>query len=152
MLQTLLFCHSLIRWFVLIALVYAIIKSYKGYFNNLEFSKTDNLVRHLTATIAHIQLIIGIVLYSESSAVKYFWQNLSEALASINTIFFSLIHITLMFLAIIVITIGSASAKRKLTDKEKFKTMLICFSVALLIICIAIPWPFSPFATRPYIR
>jgi len=57
-----------------------------------------------------------------------------------------------MLTAIVIITIGSALAKRKKTDKEKFKTMLVWFSAALLIIFIAIPWPFSPLANRPYIR
>jgi hypothetical protein len=57
-----------------------------------------------------------------------------------------------MFVAIVLITIGSAKAKRKSNDTQKFKTMLIWFSIALLIIFIAIPWPFSPLANRPYIR
>jgi hypothetical protein len=57
-----------------------------------------------------------------------------------------------MFSAIIVITIGSAMAKRKATDRERFKTMLTWYAIALLIIFLAIPWPFSPFANRPYFR
>jgi hypothetical protein len=57
-----------------------------------------------------------------------------------------------MIMAIIIITIGSALAKRKSSDKEKFKTMGLWFSIALIIIFIAIPWPFSPFANRPYFR
>jgi hypothetical protein len=57
-----------------------------------------------------------------------------------------------MFTAIIVITIGSAMAKRKATDRERFKTMLTWYAIALLIIFLAIPWPFSPFANRPYFR
>ena len=63
-----------------------------------------------------------------------------------------MIHSSLMLTAIVLITIGSAKAKRKPTDQEKFKTMLVWFSIALLIIFIAIPWPFSPFANRPYYR
>jgi cbb3-type cytochrome oxidase subunit 3 len=30
--------------------------------------------------------------------------------------------------------------------------MLVWFTIALIIIFIAIPWPFSPFANRPYFR
>lgn len=66
--------------------------------------------------------------------------------------FFGMIHSLLMLVAIIVITFGSALAKRKTTDREKFKTMLYWFSIALIIILIAIPWPFSPLANRPYFR
>jgi len=132
--------------------LYAIFIAYKGYFSNKEFSKTDNTVRHWTATIAHVQLILGIIFYSQSPIIKYFWKNFSDAKQSLDLLFFGLIHISLMLLAIVLITIGSAVSKRKPTDKEKFKTMLIYFFIALLIIFIAIPWPFSPLANRPYFR
>ncbi|AZA54912.1 hypothetical protein [Chryseobacterium sp. G0201] len=152
MYQTLTFLHSTFRWLVLLSLIYAIFTAYKGYFSNREFSKTNNSVRHWTATIAHIQLILGIILYSQSPIIKYFWKNFSSAKESFDLFFFGLIHIFLMLFSIILITIGSALTKRKETDKEKFKTMLIWFTMALIIIFIAIPWPFSPLANRPYFR
>jgi hypothetical protein len=61
-------------------------------------------------------------------------------------------HILLMLVAIVLITIGSAKSKRQAKDPEKFKVMLTWFSIALLIIFLAIPWPFSPFGNRPYLR
>ena len=152
MYQALTFLHSTFRWLVLLSLFYSIFRAYKGYFSNKKFSKTNNAVRHWTATIAHIQLVLGITLYSQSPIIKYFWKNFDEAKESFDLIFFGLIHIFMMLLSIILITIGSSISKRKTTDKEKFKTMLIYFSIALLIILIAIPWPFSPLANRPYFR
>jgi hypothetical protein len=116
------------------------------------FSGTDNTVRHWTATISHIQLVLGIVLYSQSPIVKYFWKNFNEAKESFDILFFGMIHMILMLLSITLITIGSAVSKRKLSDKEKFRTMLVYYGIALIIILVAIPWPFSPLANRPYIR
>lgn len=152
MYQTLTFLHSTFRWVVLLSLIYALWRAYRGYFYHKKFSKTDDTVRHWTATIAHIQLIFGIILYVKSPIVKYFWKNFSEAKESLDLLFFGLIHILLMITAIAVITIGSALAKRKNTDREKFQTMLIWFIIALAVIFIAIPWPFSPFVNRPYFR
>jgi hypothetical protein len=140
------------RWLVLTSLLYAIYRAYRGYTLNAQFSKADNAIRHWTATIAHIQLVIGITLYTQSPVIKYFWHNFNEATDNIDTAFFGLLHITLMLTAIILITIGSALSKRKTTDKQKFKTMLVWFSASLIIIFIAIPWPFSPLANRPYFR
>ena len=140
------------RWLVLASLIYAIYRAYRGFFMNAQFSKTDNAVRHWTATVAHIQLVVGIVLYTQSPIIKYFWQNFKEAIRNLDTAFFGLLHIILMLTAIVLITIGSALSKRKTTDKEKFKTMLVWFLISLLIIFIAIPWPFSPLANRPYFR
>ena len=152
MYSILLLTHSIFRWLVLISLLYAIYRAYQGKTNGLVFSKTDNSVRHWTATIAHIQLIIGINLYLKSPIVKHFFTNVSEGIKHLDTLFFGILHIVLMLVAVIVLTVGSAIAKRKNTDAEKFKTMLFWFSLALLIIFIAIPWPFSPLANRPLLR
>lgn len=152
MYSTLIIYHTYFRWLVLASLLYAIFISYKGYTTKKPFTKTDDMGRHWTATIAQIQLMIGMVLYFNNPMIKYFWTNLNEGIANMNVAFFSLIHITLMFTAIMLITFGSALSKRKPTDKEKFRTILVWFSIALFIIIIAIPWPFSPLAARPYIR
>lgn len=142
--QTILILHSINRYLVLISLVYCIILAWNGLRKNKVFSATDNTFRHLTATIAHVQLMLGLYLYIISPVVKY---NVFE-----ESVFFRYIHIAMMVIAIVLITIGSAKAKRVETDQLKFRTMLLWFSLALLIILIAIPWPFSPLAHRPYFR
>ena len=152
MYSSLLICHTIFRWLVLVSLLYAIFRAYKGYASKSPFTKTDNAVRHWTTTIAHIQLTIGMVIYFQSPLITYFWANFKEAVIDLNVSFFGLIHITLMFTAIMIITISSALSKRKVKDSEKFRTMLVWFTVALIIIFIAIPWPFSPLAARPYVR
>lgn len=152
MYQTLTFYHTFVRWLVLASLLFAIYRAYRGYISKSTFSKTDNAVRHWTATIAHIQLVIGMMLYFTNPSTKYFWSNFSEAVKNLDLLFFGIIHITCMFIAILIITIGSALAKRKQVDQDKFRIMLVWFSIALIIIFIAIPWPFSPLANRPYFR
>lgn len=152
MYQTLTFYHSIVRWLLLMALLTAIIRAYNGYRRHTAFSATDNKVRHWTATIAHIQLVIGILLYSQSPVIRYFWKHTAAAMHSPDTSFFAWIHALLMLTAIVLITIGSSLAKRQQQDHRKFKTMLVWFGIALLIIIIAVPWPFSPFAQRPYLR
>jgi hypothetical protein len=152
MFQALVFCHSIFRWLVLLALMISVYRAYTGYARRRPFNKIDNLLRHWTATIAHIQLLIGMWLYIKSPLVAYFWKHSSESTQHPEILFFGCIHIVLMLTAIVLVTIGSSLAKRRNTDHEKFRTMLLWFSVALLIILIAVPWPFSPLAARPYIR
>lgn len=152
MYPSLLFVHSLFRWLVLMSLLYAIIRAYRGYSSNSPFTKTDNSARHWTATIAHVQLVLGFTLYFTSPIIKYFFANFKQEIQRINLAFFGIIHFLLMLTAIIVITIGSALAKRKPTAREKFRTMLVWFSIAMALIFLAIPWPFSPLANRPYFR
>ena len=152
MYQALTFYHSIVRWMFLISIVYATFRAYKGYKSNAVFSKADNNLKHWTATIAHIQLVLGVILYSQSPITKFFWRSFKQASHHVDIIFFGIIHVVLMLTAIILVTIGSALVKRRQTDKEKFKTMLYWFSISVAIVFIAIPWPFSPLASRPYFR
>lgn len=147
---TLLFLHSLFRWLVLLSLLYAIVRAYRGYANRLAFTATDDSVRHWTATILHIQLILGFTLYFISPVIQAFRQQGIRAGGQLA--FFGVIHIGIMLLAVVLVTIGSSMAKRQPADRAKFRTMLIWFSVGLLVIFLAIPWPSSPFANRPYFR
>ncbi len=152
MYTNLLFFHSIFRWLVLVSLVYAIFRAYRGYVTGAVFTKADNAIRHWTATISHIQLMIGFTLYFASPVIRYFLGHMKQSFSQGDSWFFGSVHMILMFAAIMVITFGSAVSKRKATDAEKFKTMFTWFVVALLIIFISIPWPFSPLANRPYIR
>lgn len=148
----LLAAHSLTRWFVLVSLVFAICCACRGWLLNKPYTRFDNITRVTTATIAHIQLVLGISLYFISPIVAYFLHNFKEAVHERGIRFFGMEHSTMMLTGIVVITIGSAKAKRKLTDKEKFKTMAIWFIIALLVILSSIPWSFSPLISRPNFR
>lgn len=152
MYSTVLALHSLVRWLVLASLLFAIFRAYKGWLSKKVFSRFDNSVRHWTATIAHIQLIIGLWLYFISPIIDFFLHNYKDAVHQRELRFFGMEHSLMMITAIVIITIGSAKAKRKQTDNEKFKTMAIWFTVGLLIILTSIPWTFSPLASRPYFR
>ena len=152
MYHILLSIHSLVRWLVLATLIYAIVTAYKGWFSNKAFTKFDNNVRHITATVAHIQLTFGIWLYFVSPISNYFMQNPQQSLKLREIRFFGMEHGFMMIIAITVISIGSAKAKRKSIDKEKFKTIAIWFTIGLLIILSSIPWQFSPLISRPYFR
>lgn len=144
--------HSLIRWLVLISLTYAIYRSHNGLKTNKSFSKFDNSVRHNTATIAHIQLIFGVWIYFISPLIAYFYSNFSDALHQREIRFFGMEHSVMMLSGIIILTIGSAKAKRQTNDLEKYKTILTWYSISLFVIITSIPWKFSPLISRPYFR
>ena len=150
MYSTLLFLHSLGRWAVLGGLVYGIVRAYRGWLGNQPFTLLDNTVRHTVATVAHVQLMLGYALYFTSPLLKTF--HLRDSEHDPGTLFFGVQHVAAMTVAIIVLTIGSALAKRQLASPTKFRTMALWFTAALLLIFLAIPWPFSPLANRPYFR
>lgn len=146
----LLAAHSLVRWLVLITVLISMIRSYNGLRTGRVFTSADNRWRHWTAIVAHIQLMLGCYLYFVSPLIKLFYGKNTPK--TIELTFFGMIHISMMLLAIVFITIGSAMAKRKDAPREKFATILRWYGAALLLIFIAIPWPFSPLAASPLLR
>ena len=151
MYSSLLPLHSIFRWLILLMMLTSIYVAYNGWKLKLAFTPLANNIRHWTATFAHIQLMVGMVLYFYSPIVKYPMHVRSTALMSQHA-FFKYLHIAFMLLAIVVLTIGSAKAKRASKASAQYKTILIWYTVALILILTAIPWPFSPLASRPFFR
>lgn len=149
---TLLALHSLTRWLVLSTLLFAIFRAYRGWLLRRPYLKFDSVVRHTTATAAHIQLILGIWLYFISPIVAYFLHHFGTAVHERAIRFFGMEHITMMLIGITLITIGSARSKRQVSDLQKFKTMAIWFTVALVVILSSVPWSSSPLISRPNFR
>lgn len=136
--------HSLLRWVVLILLLAAIIKSLQGLISKRSFSNSDNKISLYLMISAHTQLVVGILLFFVSPFVQLGGNMKDEQIR-----FFTMEHTTLMIIAIAFITLARILSKKATTDNAKFKRFFIYCLIALLIIFIAIPWPFSPIS-RPW--
>lgn len=152
MYATLLPFHSLIRWLIVAGLLYSLYRSVLDVYAGAAFTRRDSLVSRWTGHFSHLQLLIGLVLYFKSPTATYFRTDPADAMQYSEYAFFGLYHIALMVVAIVLVTIGSATAKRAPTDLQKHKKILLWFGIAALVILVAIPWPFHPLANRPYLR
>ena len=148
----LLLIHNALRWLVLGGLLTSLGRSAWGWLQDRSYQPIDQTLRVVTTSLAHTQLLVGFYLYTQSPIVKYFWTVHPPYREAPEFSFFGLIHISLMLTAIIVMTIGSSKAKRQSSAQAKFKTTVVYFVISLLLIFIAIPWPFSPLANRPLLR
>src|SRR5665213_1299383 len=124
--------HSFTRWLVLGSLLFAIYRSYRSWLGEKEYTTFDNIVRQLTATIAHVQLILGLWLYFVSPLTDYFMHHYHEAVHERELRFFGMEHSIMMLLGIIVITIVSSLSKHRKTDAGKFKVQVLGYTLALL--------------------
>ncbi|HEX5000905.1 MAG TPA: cytochrome B [Bacteroidia bacterium] len=139
----LLHTHSLLRWVFLILLITVIVKAWGGMKSKRAFTGGDKKLVLMTVITAHVQLLIGIMLYMSSPIVKTALNDMGAAMKDGLLRFWAVEHISAMVLAIILITIGHASAKRAVTDAAKFKKLFIFFVIGLVIILATIPWPFQ---------
>ena len=141
MYQGLLHTHSLLRWFLLIVLVLAIVSAFKGMFGKKSYSARDNKLRKYTVILTHIQLLTGLVLYFVSPLIKGALADMKTTMSK-SMRFFTVEHTLMMITAVVLITMGSAMAKRQTEDVLKHKKIAIWFTIAFIIIFMAIPWPF----------
>ena len=144
--------HSIFRWLVLLSLLYCVIASLHGLLSGRKFSRLDNVMRSASSAISHTQLVIGFIVYFKSPLIQLFHNNMGKLIGNLNYSFFGIYHAVLMLIAVVFITIGAAKAKRAEGARAKFRSLLTWYSLALIIILIAIPWPGHPIVERPLLR
>jgi|SRR6185312_320471 len=135
--------HSLLRWILTILLLATIIKSIHGVVTKRAFSNSDNKLSLYLMISAHTQLVVGLLLYFVSPLVQF--GNMKDA----QIRFFTVEHSTLMIIAIVFITLARIRSKKAATDAAKFRMLMIFSLIALAIILLAVPWPYSPIS-RPW--
>ena len=130
--------HSGLRWLVLATLIIAIVNSIGKTKGGVTFSNKDKKKALFALIFTHIQFLIGLVLYFISPKVVFSGASMKDDVLR----FFLVEHVSLMVLAIILITIGYSKAKRITMDGKKFKTIMVYYAIGLILILASIPWPF----------
>lgn len=133
--------HSFLRWALLLLMIVSIVKAAMSLSGKNPYTPADRKRTLFTMIIAHLQLVIGVVLYVSRGWSDQF-SNMAAAMKNASLRFWTVEHITMMIIAIVFITIGNIRSKKMDTDASKYKQILIWFGLALLIIIAAMPWPF----------
>lgn len=128
--------HSGLRWLLLLALIYAIIKGFQSWRSGKAFNKPSALIGLI---LTHIQLIIGLLLYFVYSPLVSFEEGFMK---NSITRFYSMEHFVTMILAIVLITIGYSRGKRKSESTAAGKAVFVFYLIGLFLILLGIPWPF----------
>ena len=130
--------HSGLRWIFLLIIIFAIVNAIRKWKSGDKFGAKDKLISVLTLAFTHTQAMIGFILYFSEEKYKGFSEMGDRILR-----FYAVEHLLGMLIAVILITIGHSKAKKEEDDKAKFKKIFVWFSIALLIVLISIPWPFT---------
>lgn len=136
--------HSVGRWVVLLLLLFAIFNSLIA--GRRPFMKSDNRLGLLLTITADIMLLVGIYLYFASERAGYAIIRSADSMGAVmknpTARFFAVEHTIGMLIAIVLIHIGKAQARKAIGDQAKHRRTMIFYFLALLIILVSIPWPF----------
>ncbi|MEL6537474.1 MAG: cytochrome B [Bacteroidota bacterium] len=144
----LLHLHSVLRWVVLILIVFSVIRFFAGWLGKHSFGKREEKLRLFTLIFSHVQFLVGLVLYFISPAVQFNDKTMSDT----GLRFWAVEHITMMIIAIVLITIGHSKSKRMTDAVKQHRFLAIFFGLALLVIFAAMPWPWREIIGRPLLR
>jgi hypothetical protein len=143
--------HSVGRWIVLLLLLLAIFSSLTA--GNRAYTRGDNRTGLLLTIFTDIMFLIGVVLYFAGPLGYKLFQrySTSEIMNDPHSRFFAVEHISLMLIAVILIHIGKAQGRKAISDRARHRRTLIFYFIALLLILVAVPWPFREGLGRPWI-
>ncbi len=135
----LLHLHNTLRWVILIALILSIYKL----FTQKDAIKTSKIL----LISAHASLVVGLYQYITGPLGVKLIQSagMGATMKGAASRFWAVEHIFSMILAIVLITIGHVKYKKTL----KPGPTRILYVVALILILLAIPWPFRAGIGRP---
>jgi len=142
MYTTIQFLHSYWGYLTLLIIVLATLNSFMGIASKRGFGDKDGRISVFALIVTHIQVIIGIILYFVSpNALSAIQTNgMGEVMKDSLLRLFTVEHPLIMLIAVILITIGYSRHKKKQTNKTKFKTIAIFYTIALILILSRIPW------------
>jgi hypothetical protein len=144
--------HSYVRWIVVILAIAAVVRALSGWLGRKEWTALDRRLGVFFSSSMDLQLLLGLILYIFlSPSTHTAFQNFGAAMSDEVLRYWSLDHIGLMLVAVVLVHVGGALSKRAGEARVKHRQAAIFFGLAILIVLYAIPWPFLAYG-RPLLR
>ena len=131
--------HYFLMLILLIFLLFTIGKFAFKKMGNEPFGVMEDKTTLVVMIIAHIQLLLGLIILFTGPMSAHF-ADMGAAMKDSHIRMMVVEHPLSMILGVVMITIGRLKWKSKETDGAKFKTVIIFFSIALVLFLARIPW------------
>lgn len=130
--------HSAFAYLFLLALVVVIGYSLLILVKKGTFTEKVRKSALIVFIFSHLQLLIGLILYTVSPVGISSFS--TDAMGDSMLRLYTLEHPLLMIAAIIIITIGYIKAKKPGDDARRLRTIVVYYSIALILMLFVIPW------------
>ena len=135
--------HSLIRWVVVVAGIFAAGRAIAGAVGSRPWTASDDLGGRILTIAVDTQMLVGLILYGLLSPITWAaFSNMGAAMKDPTLRFYAVEHVVMMVIAIALVHVGRTRVQKATSDAAKHRTAAIFFTLALVFILAAIPWPF----------
>jgi uncharacterized membrane protein len=122
--------HSGFRYIVFILVLIAILQSIAGWLGKKPYTDANRKMNLFAMISAHIQLLIGLILYFISPLVQFAGTTMKNA----ELRYWTVEHITGMVIALVLITIGHSRSKKATAPEAKHRNIAIFYTLAFIVI------------------
>lgn len=129
------YLHSGLRYVVLILVVFATIQALLSWIGKKTYTETNRKLNLFALISAHTQLLIGLILYFFLSPLVQFS---GAAMKNATTRYWTVEHITMMIIAVVLITIGYSRSKKILLPEKKHFNIFIFYLSAIIIVIVTL--------------
>ena len=142
MYTTVQFLHSYWAYLVVLVVFLATFNALLGFFSKRDYGAKDFRISLFALIVTHIQLLIGLVLYFvsplgfQSISANGMGTVMKDSVLRLNAVE----HPTVMLIVVVLITIGYSKHKKKLVSRPKFKTLMIFYTLACVLLFSRITW------------
>lgn len=129
--------HHFLPFLLILTLVLVVVKSFLVAYAGKEVCLKKCKLQSITMILAHIQLVLGIILFCDFAFNNPSWADIMGNTASRYTY---VEHPFAMLLAVIFISVGKVKAKKIEDSIQSAKTTFIYFTIALVLILLRTPF------------
>ena len=143
MFDVVLVLHSLLRWFVILAGIWAVARAIGGLRAGRAWNGTDDKAGLLFTVSLDVQILLGLLLYLVLSPITTgAFHDMGEAMRNGYVRFWVVEHVAAALVAVALAHVGRIRLRRAAPD-AKHRRAILFFGLALAAVLVAVPWPFS---------
>ena len=130
--------HSYFAYILLAAVIFSIVYILISYINKQPFTEKHRKIALIGYISMHIQALFGLILYFVSPLG---FSNISgEVMKNSELRLYAVEHPLTMIISIALVSIGYSKAKKLTDSDQRYKKVLIFYTIGLILIFSRIPW------------
>jgi len=123
------YIHTSLSVIFLIISITSVVRFYLGWKKNYDFTKYDDWLAKALLVTLYLQMLMGVYLFYVRLSATIIIQN-----NSLENRFWPVEHFFVMFFSILTAQLGYVYAKNLKKSKSKFKTLIIYYSISLVLV------------------